>query len=96
MGGRPLADFLGGVQLGHVKEGTIVMVLLLVCLWIQVNSHAILGRRCSVPVLETADVLNVLGIPGQEGDGGAGSLARSWERPAEVLFCRAQDVRVGA
>ena len=50
----------------------------------------------AVPVLEAADVLNVLGIPGQEGEGGAGGSARSRERPADVLLCRAQDVRVGA
>ena len=41
----------------------------------------------AVPVLEAADVLNVLEKPGQEGDGGAGSVARSWERPADVLLC---------
>ena len=50
----------------------------------------------AVPVLEAADVLNVLGVPGQEGEGGAGGTARSRERPADVLLCRAQDVRVGA
>ena len=43
-----------------------------------------------------ADVLNVLGMPGQEGEGGASGIARSRERPADVLLCRAQDVRVGA
>ena len=41
------------------------------------------------------NVLNVLGIPGQEGEGGTGGSARSRERPADVLLCRAQDVRVG-
>jgi hypothetical protein len=50
----------------------------------------------AVPVLEAADVLNVLGIPGAEGAGVGGGTARSRERPADVLLCRAQDVRVGA
>ena len=47
-------------------------------------------------MLEAADVLNVLGIPGQDSDGGAGGIAGGRERPADVLLCRAQDVRVGA
>ena len=50
----------------------------------------------AVPVLEAADVLNVLGIPGMEGDGVGEDSGRSRERPADVLLCRARDVRVGA
>ena len=50
----------------------------------------------TVPVLEAADVLNVLGIPGAEGEGVGGGNVRSRERPADVLLCRAQDVRVGS
>ena len=50
----------------------------------------------TVPVLEAADVLNVLGIPGVEGEGVGGGNTRNQERPADVLLCRAQDVRVGA
>ena len=50
----------------------------------------------AVPVLEAADVLNVLGIPGQEGERATGSITGSRERPADVLLCNAQDVRVGA
>ena len=46
--------------------------------------------------MEAADVLNVLGIQGPEGEGGAGGTARSRERPADVLLCKVQDVRVGA
>ena len=38
----------------------------------------------AVAVLEAADVLNVLGIPGQEGERGAGDIATSRERPADV------------
>ena len=49
----------------------------------------------TVPVLEAADVLNVLGIPGVEGEGVGVGNTRSRERPADVLLCRAQDVRVG-
>ena len=49
----------------------------------------------TVPFLEAADVLNVLGIPGVEGKGVAGGNTRSRERPADVLLCRAQDVSVG-
>ena len=47
-------------------------------------------------MLEAADVLNVLGVPGSAGEGVGGSIARSWERPADTLLCKAQDVRVGA
>ena len=50
----------------------------------------------AVQVLEAADVLNVLGIPGLEGEGFGGGSVRSWERPTDVLLCRAQDVKVGA
>ena len=50
----------------------------------------------TVPVLEAADVLNVFGIPGQEGERATGSNTRSRERPADVLLCNAQDVKVGA
>ena len=43
--------------------------------------------------MEAADVLNVLGSVVWEGVGGGNT--RSQERPADVLLCRAQDVRVG-
>ena len=45
------------------------------------------------PVLEANGVLNTLGVEGRGGAGHGGGNGR--ERPADVLLCRAQDVRTG-
>ena len=46
-------------------------------------------RGNTAPVLEAGGIMNVLGRPGDTGPG------VSRERPADVLLCRAQDIRVG-
>ena len=46
-------------------------------------------RGNTAPVLEAGGIMHVLGRPGEMGAG------VSRERPADVLLCRAQDIRVG-
>ena len=56
-------------------------------------------RGAAAPILEAAGILNTLGIEENRGADAGGRLRRegvgNLERPADVLLCRGQDIRVG-
>ena len=53
-------------------------------------------RGAAAPILEAAGVLNTLGIAeAQGGNQARGDGRRNLERPADVLLCRGQDIRIG-